>query len=102
MIKKYRIEFLPAAWREIDKISDYYLNKIEPKSAKNIFDKILKAIDRLEAFPLSCPIINDEVLIQEGYRTLICNDYICIYRLINEVIYIYHVANGKINYKNLI
>lgn len=99
-MKKYRIEFLPAAWREIDEISDYYLNKAGPKSAKKIFDKILKAIDRLEIFPLSCPIINDEVLSQEGYSTLICDDYICIYRLINDVVYIYHIANGRINYKN--
>lgn len=84
-MKKYRIEFLPAAWRENYEISDYYLNKVGPKSAKNIFDKILKAIDRLEIFLLSCPIINDEILSKEGYRILICDDYVCIYRLIMEL-----------------
>lgn len=101
-MKKYEIEFLPSAWREIDEISSYYLNKVGSKSAKKIFDRILKAIERLEIFPLSCPLINDEVLSKEGYRILICDDYVCIYRLINEVVYIYHIANGRINYKNLI
>ncbi len=62
-MKKYKIEFLPSAWREIDEISSYYLNKVGPKSAKKIFDRILKAVERLEIFPLSCPLINDEALI---------------------------------------
>lgn len=101
-MKKYRIKFLPSAWREIDEISSYYLNKVGPKSAKKIFDRILKTIERLEIFPLSCPLINDEVLSREGYRIFICNDYICVYRLLNEVVYIYHIANGKANYKSLI
>ena len=101
-MKKYKIEFLPSAWQEINEISNYYLNKVGPKSAKKIFDRILKAIERLEIFPLSCPLINDEVLSMDGYRILICDDYICVYRLIDEVVYIYHIANGKINYKNLI
>ena len=101
-MKKYKIEFLPSAWREIDEISNYYLNKVGPKSATKIFDRILKVIARLEIFPLSCPLINDEVLSEGGYRILICDDYICVYRLIDEVVYIYHIANGRTNYKNLI
>lgn len=101
-MKKYEIEFLPSAWREIDEISSYYLNKVGSKFAKKIFDRILKTIEKLETFPLSFPLINDEVLSKEGYRILICDDYVCIYRLINEVVYIYHITNGRINYKNLI
>ena len=101
-MKKYKIEFLPSAWREIDEISNYYLNKVGPKSVTKILDRILKAIERLEIFPLSCPLINDEVLSEKGYRVLICDDYICVYRLIDEVVYIYHIANGRTNYKNLI
>ena len=100
-MKKYKIEFLPSAWREIDEISNYYLNKVGSKSATKIFYRILKAIERLEIFPLSCPLINDEVLSEEGYRVLICDDYICVYRLIDEVVYIYHIANGRTNYTSL-
>lgn len=101
-MKKYKVEFLPSAWREIDEISNYYLNKVGQKSAKKIFDRIFKAIQRLEIFPLSCTLINDEMLRQEGYRILICDDYICVYKLVDEVVYIYHIANGRTNYKNLI
>lgn len=101
-MKKYKIEFLPSAWREIDEILSYYLKKVGYKSAKKIFDRIFKAIQKLEIFPLSCPLVNDEALKQEGYQILICDDYICIYRLIDEVVYIYHIANGRTNYKSLI
>ena len=101
-MKKCKIEFLPSAWREIDEISSYYLNKVGPKSTKKIFYRILKSIPKLEIFPLSCPLINDEELRQEGYRIIICDNYIFIYRLINKVVYIYHIANKRTNYKNLI
>ena len=47
-MKKYKIEFLPSAWREIDEISNYYLNKVGPKSAKRVFDRILKAIESIK------------------------------------------------------
>ena len=101
-MKKYKVEFLPAAWRDIDEISNYYLKKVGPKSAKRIFDRIIKAIERLEIFPLSCPLIRDEKLSADGYRILVCDDYICIYRLIDDIVYIYHIANGKTNYVDLI
>lgn len=48
-MKKCKIEILGTAWKELDKISDYYLLTVDPRSAK----KILDAIQRLEAFALS-------------------------------------------------
>lgn len=33
---------------------------------------------------------------------LICDKYLCIYRLINETVYVYHIANGTTEYSKLI
>ena len=101
-MKNYKIEFLPSAWIEIDEISNYYIQNIGMESAKRLFDKLMKSIERLKIFPTSAPLIRDEKLSQEGYRILISGEYICVYRFINEVVYIYHIANGRTEYKNLI
>lgn len=98
----YKIEFLPSAWREIDEISSYYIQKVGKQSAKRLFEKLMKSIERLKMFPTSAPLIRDEKLSSEGYRILISGEYVCIYRVINEIVYIYHIANGRTEYKNLI
>lgn len=101
-MSKYKIEFLPSAWKEIDEITNYYIQKIGKSSAKRTLDRIIKSIQRLEMFPYSAPLIRDEKLSQEGYRILISGEYICVYRVIEEIVYIYHIANGRTEYKNLI
>lgn len=98
----YNIEFLQSAWRELDEISNYYIRKVGKQSAKKLLDKIMKSIERLERFPLSAPLIRDDKLSQEGYRMLISGEYICVYRLLKDTVYIYHIANGRTEYKNLI
>ena len=101
-MKEYNIEFLPVAWEEIEDIANYYLQKIGPRSSVKIFDKIMAAIERLKVFPLSCPLIYDESLKEQGYRMLVCDDYICVYRLIEETVYIYHISNGRTDYYKLL
>ena len=98
----YKIEFLPSAWREIDEISNYYIQKVGKQSAKRLFENLMNSIERLKMFPKSAPLIRDEKLSSEGYRILISGEYICIYRVINKIVYIYHIANGRTEYKNLI
>ena len=97
-----RIEFLPNSIIEIDTIADYYLKKVGALSAQRIVNNIMNAIENLKEFPLIAPKIHDEQLSKEGYRILIVDEFICIYRFIDNVIYIYHIANGRTEYKNLI
>ena len=93
---------MPSAWREIDEISNYYIQKVGKQAAKRLFENLMKSIERLKMFPKSAPLIRDEKLSSEGYRILISGEYICIYRVINKIVYIYHIANGRTEYKNLI
>lgn len=98
---KFRLEILAPSWKELDEIASYHLMVVGPSSARKITDKILDALSRLEDFPLSCPYAPDAELETGDYRMLVCGDYICIYRLIGEIVYVYHIAPGATEYSKL-
>ena len=100
-MKKCKIEILDTAWKELDEIGDYYLLTVGPSSAKKITRKILDAIQHLETFPLSGSHVPDVELRNQGYRMIICDQYLCIYKLIGDTIYIYHIAHGSMEYGKL-
>ena len=54
---EYSVELSSPAWLALDAISDFHLVEVGPKSARKITDKILNALERLETFPLSCPLV---------------------------------------------
>ena len=67
-----------------------------------ITDRILNALERLEEFPLSCPYVPDTELKSQGYRMLVCDKYVSIYRLLGDTVYVYHIAHGATEYGKLI
>ncbi len=97
-MKKYKIEILELALEDIKEISLYHLTIVGKQSSQNIMDKIFDKIEQLEDFPLMGSLHNDPLLSSQGYRKLICNEYICVYRLIEEVIYIYRVVHRTTDY----
>ncbi len=99
---KCKIEILAPAWRELDEVASYHLLMVGKISAKKITDKILGALERLEEFPLSCPYVPDTELRNQGYRMLICDKYVCIYRLLGDTAYVYHIAHGATEYGKLL
>lgn len=66
-----------------------------------VSDHILNTIERLEEFPDSGSLTPDEWLNQQGYRMVICKKHIAIYRHIDSVIYVYHIADTQTEYKKL-
>ena len=98
---KCELEILAPAWRELEEIASYHLLMVGPNSARKITDNILDCLERLKDFPLSCPYIPNEELKSDGYRMLVCGKYVCVYRLIGEIIYIYHISNGAMEYSKI-
>ncbi|MEA1960717.1 MAG: type II toxin-antitoxin system RelE/ParE family toxin [Bacillota bacterium] len=98
---KCRLEILTPAWKELDEIASYHLLVAGPDSARKISDRILDALERLEDFPLSCPYVRDGELKDGDYRLLVCDQYVCIYRLLGKVVYVYHIAHGATEYSKL-
>ncbi len=98
---KYKIEILPSALEDLKKIEDYYFIQFNLKTAINVSDHILNAIERLENFPDSGSLTPDPWLNEQGYRMVICKRHVAIYRQIKETIYIYHIADTQTEYTNL-
>jgi plasmid stabilization system protein ParE len=98
---EYSVELSNPAWLDLDAISDYHLAQVGPKSARKITDRILNALERLESFPLSCPLVPYRVIAEKGYRMLVCGKYICIYELIGKTVYVHHIVAAATNYPAL-
>lgn len=72
--------------------------------ALNYLDKIEKAINRLEEFPMSGSVPRYSILRKQGYRVLIVERHLIFYKIDEnkkEVI-IYAIVDGRREYRNLI
>ena len=98
---KAKVEILTPALNDIDQIADYHLLAVGPISAEKITDKLIDSIEKLSEYPLMGTEHSDSVLQKKGYRKLVCGDYICVYRLIDDTIYIYRVVYGATDYPKL-
>lgn len=98
---KCNVKILTPALNDIEKIADYYLLTVGPPSTEKITDKLLDVIDMLEEHPLAGAEHSDHVLQEQGYRKLICSGYVCVYRVIDKIVYIYRVVHGSMDYPRL-
>lgn len=98
---QYKVEILPTAWEDLKKIEDYYLLQFGVESAMKVTDHILSSIERLESFPDSGSLTPDKWLNEQGYRMVIWQRFVSIYRQIGEVIYVYHIADTQTEYTKL-
>ena len=98
---KYKTGILNPAAKDIERIAEYHLRMVGPKSAEKITDKLLDTIQSLEEQPFAGSEHPDEILRKQNFRKLICGDYICIYKVIEKRVYIYRVVHGTTNYPKL-
>ena len=79
---KYKIKVNPKAIRELDSIYEYIANEImAPENAKGQVDRIKKAILSLYTFPQSHQERNEGRYAGKGYRQLLIDNYIVIFRI---------------------
>lgn len=96
-----KVKILTPALNDIDRIADYHLIAVGPVSAEKITDKLLESIEKLSEYPLMGTEHSDPVLQKKGYRKLVCGEYICAYRLIDDTVYIYRIVHGSTDYPKL-
>ena len=89
---------LEPAQRELEQIAQLHMNLVGPNSARKITNRILDSLSQLAQFPLSGSLPHDKDLRALGYRYVIAGKYICVYRLLGETVYVYHIAHGASNY----
>ena len=88
---KYKVKINPKAIRELDSIYEYIASKKSaPENAKGQVDRIKKAILNLDTFPQSHQDRNEGRYAGKGYRQLLIDNYIVIFRIdeINKIVYV--------------
>ncbi|NLD10939.1 MAG: type II toxin-antitoxin system RelE/ParE family toxin [Clostridiales bacterium] len=95
------VKILPSAWEDLKRIEDYYAVLFDVKTAIKVSGHILDAIERLEQFPMSGSLTPDEWLNRTGYRMVICKKHVIIYRVIDDTVFIYHIADTQTEYTKL-
>ena len=89
---------LSSAVDDISQIADHHLRCVGPNSAETVTDRILDAIALLGDAPFLGPLHHDPVLQSMGYRKLVCSQYICVYRIVDDVPVVYRVFHESQNY----
>ena len=88
---KYKVKINPKAIRDLDRIYQYIANeKLAPENAKGQLDRIKKAILNLNTFPHSHQERNEGRYGGKGYRQLLIDNYIAIFRVdeTNKIVYV--------------
>ncbi|BFK64877.1 hypothetical protein I2700191B6_12300 [Dorea formicigenerans] len=98
---KYNVEILPSAWEDLKTIEDWYFINFDVETAIKVSDHILDGIERLGDFPDSGSRTPDDWLKEQGYRMAISGKYVSIYRVIKDIVYIYHIADTRTEYTKL-
>ena len=98
---KYKVEILPVAWEDLKKIEDWYFINFDVETAIKVSDHILDGIERLGDFLDSGSRASDDWLNEQGYRMAISGKHVSIYRVIKDIVYIYHIADTRSDYTKL-
>ncbi len=88
---KYKVKISPRAIREFDSIYEYIAKeKLSPENAKGQTDRIKKAILDLRSFPQSHQERNEGRYAGKGYRQLLVDNYVAIFRIdeANKTVYV--------------
>ncbi len=101
MNKKYRIEYLPIAQKDVTEIIEY-IQKDNPSAALAFLDEIDETISKLEEFPFMGQVPKDRRLEYLGYRTLIVGSCLVFYVVKENYTEIRRVLHGKRKYSFLL
>lgn len=96
-MEKYKIVFLPEAYKDLDEIFDYILID-SPSNAQIILEKIMSSISNLNSFPFSGKRLIYKPLDYYSFRMILVEPYIVFYRVIDDTIYVYRVLHEARNY----
>lgn len=100
-MNKYKVKLTPRAFRDLDDIFAYIaLEKLSPENAKGQTDRIKTKLKTLEVFPQSHQERTEGRYGGKGYRQLLIDNYMSIFR-INEIDKIVYVITIQYQGRNL-
>ncbi len=93
-----KIEWLYEAQAEYRELLSYYRNTVGVFAARKFADNILETVSRLAEFPEMGVLKEEKLLGRYGFRTLFIGKYVCIYRVDEDAVRIFHLADARSNY----
>ena len=101
-MRTYKVTILDTAQRELEEIARVHLELVGPVSAGEITNRIYSALERLKTFSLPGFLPKDRQLHQAGYRFILSGKYICVCRLIENTVFVYHIVHGVMDYPQML
>ena len=102
MDKKLELKLLMPAQRELEEIGRVHLALVGPISARKITERIYSSLEKLKTFPNMGVACSDKQLAAAGYRMMICGNYLCFYRKTGNIVFVYHIVDGRADYPKLL
>ena len=93
-----RVEWLYEARNEYRDVLRFYKVQVGEKYARAFADKVLSTVRQLSRFPESGVLRQNTIMGKYGFRALFVDHYVCIYRIWNDTVYIYHFTDAQKNY----
>ena len=93
-----KIEWLYEAQAEYRELLSYYRNTVGIYAARKFADSILETVSRLAEFPEMGVLKEEKLLGRYGFRALFIGKYVCIYRVDEDAVRIFHLADARNNY----
>lgn len=92
------IQWLFEAQNEYRDLLAFYRTKLGVRYARAFADKVLSAVEQLEQFPQLGVLRRDTLMGKHGFRALFIDQYVCIYKIEGDTVYIYHLTDARKNY----
>ena len=93
-----RIEWLYEAQREYAELLTFYRYQVSLDAARKFSVKIQNTIENLSLFPEMGVLKQDTLMGKYGFRAIFIEQYVCIYKIAGDCVYIYHIADARKNY----
>ena len=99
----YDVLISPAAKADLDEIVRYIVLELEnPVASQTLSDKVDERLSDLEEMPGKLPFCKDPILRSQGYHAVTANDYVLIYRILEDgsAVWIVHIYHTLQNYED--
>lgn len=93
-----KVEWLYEAQREFAELATYYRYQVSLEAVRRFSAKILDSVENLSLFPEMGLLKQDTLMGRYGFRALFIEQYVCIYRISDDCIWIYHITDARKNY----
>ena len=100
---KYPYKFSKIATEDLRKITDYISYVLlNPSASEKLVYEFFDALERISLFPLSCSLVQNKLIKEQGLRKLIVQKYILFYKFEENEIRVVRILYGMRNYSNLL